>query len=293
MKREDTGSTDDTESIEECMPRDESKKEKKKTVFKPVPAVMPNFRACRITMLSSVVEQKKGQYMETEIDQSILPKLKKNKFLGVYMDPPFKCEDEAARITLEEFEGIRIADIVSHGMFFIWTEKEMLEEIVDIVCGKWGLRYVENICWLKKNWDNSLHLTESRLFSTSKKTLLVFRKSGDLDLRHQRSPDTIIDFIKPHDGRHPNEEKPGIVYEIIETMLPDIKKGTAPKFLELWARKDSVRDGWMMVYDSTYNPKPAPLSDDNERGFYFNIMRRKNTAVLQGEGGGERRRGRR
>ncbi len=39
-------------------------------------------------------------------------------------------------------------------------------------------------------------------------------------MRHQRSPDCVFDFIKPHNTAELSEEKPLFMYELIETLLP-------------------------------------------------------------------------
>jgi len=38
-------------------------------------------------------------------------------------------------------------------------------------------------------------------------------------MRHQRNPDVIFDFVKK--DKHLTEDKPAVIYDIIETLLPD------------------------------------------------------------------------
>ncbi|KAJ1676114.1 hypothetical protein EV182_008853, partial [Spiromyces aspiralis] len=60
----------------------------------------------------------------------------------------------------------------------------------------------------------------SMYFCRTKMTLLIFRKEGDLEMRHQRSPDVIFDFIKPEDSYDLTPRKPEYLYQVIETLLP-------------------------------------------------------------------------
>jgi len=80
-------------------------------------------------------------------------------------------------------------------------------------------------------------------------TLLIFRKIKEgekIELRHQRNCDVLFDFAIGLKGDN-QENKPIYIYTIIETLLPDAeyKESTnSGKFLELWASKDTKREGW-------------------------------------------------
>lgn len=97
----------------------------------------------------------------------------------------------------------------------------------------------------------------SPYFSSTKEILLMFKKGEGFELRHQRSPDVIIDFAIPkeqwiHDEY--TEPKPPGVYDMIETLLPkaaydeSIGRG---RFLELWAKKNAPRrEGWIAFHEN-------------------------------------------
>lgn len=103
----------------------------------------------------------------------------------------------------------------------------------------WGFIYVENLVWLKQDVNNKLAKQEYSYFRKSKKTLLIFKNADGLELRHQRNPDVVFDFVRerkthqldimltPCIGYQQNignvEEKPEFVYHIIETLLPNSK----------------------------------------------------------------------
>ncbi|KAF9437719.1 hypothetical protein BGZ76_011428 [Entomortierella beljakovae] len=143
-------------------------------------------------------------------------------FQAIYMDPPILREgDEPGpnKITLEQLAKLNISALLPRGFLFMWIEKEFLPEVV-AMAEKWELRYVENFCWVKKNVNNQIRCEKSKYFNSSKLSLLIFRKEADIDIRHQRSPDSVFDFVKPTDPTELSEEKPAFLYELIETLLP-------------------------------------------------------------------------
>lgn len=135
---------------------------------------------------------------------------------------------------------MNVSKIVKAGFLFIWLEKEWLQKLVSITA-KWGFKYVENFCWIKKNINNQINRSEYSYFNKSKLSLLIFRKEGEIELRHQRNPDCVFDYIRP---KLPSkllrifiraymlnfyyvsfldeitESKPPFMYNVIETLLP-------------------------------------------------------------------------
>lgn len=90
----------------------------------------------------------------------------------------------------------------------MWIEKEWLREIIRVT-KEWGFKYVENFCWIKKNVNNRIALQPGKLFNKSKLSLLIFRIGGDVDLRHQRNPDCVFDFVQPIEPGKRRIEKEG------------------------------------------------------------------------------------
>ncbi|KAI9484963.1 hypothetical protein BDB00DRAFT_96075 [Zychaea mexicana] len=174
----------------------------------------------------------------------------------VYMDPPLLLpgeEPKPGKIHIDELARLNVPEIVPLGFLFVWIEKEWLQRIV-MIAESWGFKYVENFCWIKKNINNQIHKGEYRYFNKSKLSLLIFRKEGDIELRHQRNPDCVFDFIKPMLPGEITESKPAFMYDVIETMLPTAvyhpeKNPEAKGLLELWAKKGTRRNGWTTVLE--------------------------------------------
>ncbi|KAG0239212.1 hypothetical protein BGW41_007828 [Actinomortierella wolfii] len=174
-------------------------------------------------------------------------------FQVIYMDPPLLREGEEPgpnKITMAQLATLNVGAILPKGFLFVWVEKEFLPDMVALA-EQWECRYVENFCWIKCNVNNEIVRTPSRLFNSSKLTCLIFRKEGEVELRHQRSPDCIFDFMKPTDPDELSEEKPKFIYELIETLLPQAvyseSNSNGDKMIELWARRGTRRKGWTSI----------------------------------------------
>ncbi|CAG8785036.1 4855_t:CDS:2, partial [Dentiscutata erythropus] len=193
-----------------------------------------------------------SRYFEKDILSMDFTKLGSG-FQAIYIDPPLLLPGEApspGKISIQQFANLNLTVIVPKGFIFIWVEKEYIPDIVQIA-EKWHFRYVENFCWIKKNINNQISRESYRYFNKSKLSLLIFRKDGEIELRHQRNPDCVFDFIKPHTPDMLTEAKPRVMYEIIETLLPQAvfseQNNKGDKLLELWGKKGVRRQGWTTI----------------------------------------------
>ncbi|KAI8827218.1 uncharacterized protein EV422DRAFT_513071 [Fimicolochytrium jonesii] len=191
-----------------------------------------------------------------------------NRFQVIHMDPPFLLPGEEptpGKISVEEFSTLPIPALLPTGFLFIWAEKELTPHIITTATRKWGFRYVENFAWIKRERNNEIARGPGRYFRRSKVTCLILRreeKPGDVELRHQRSPDCEFDFIKPCITTQLTEQKPEFIYKVIETLLPQAVYGAVDKdgsgegkrrnlegerMLSLWDVKGHRRKGWTTV----------------------------------------------
>lgn len=66
--------------------------------------------------------------------------------------------------------------IVPGGFLFVWTPKALIARMLKVTTA-WGLRYVENICWVKLDAaHHTIHGGLSTTIGESKMTLLILRK---------------------------------------------------------------------------------------------------------------------
>ncbi|KAJ2877339.1 hypothetical protein FB639_003811 [Coemansia asiatica] len=173
----------------------------------------------------------------------------------IYMDPPLLLPNEDARpgyFDIKELRAIPVHKMLVPGAFlFTWCEKELLPDMCEIAEQEWGLKYVENFCWVRHLTNNHIARLPSDYFCRSKVTLLIFRREGDLEMRHQRSPDSVFDFVKPRMPGDLNDRKPDFAYTVIETLLPRAlctpELPNPDRLLQLWMPADSHRTHWTTI----------------------------------------------
>jgi hypothetical protein len=96
-------------------------------------------------------------------------------------------------------------------------------------------------------------------------------KGEGFELRHQRSPDVIVDYERPNsdwiDDEYTEPKPPG-VFEMIETLLPkaaydeSLNRG---RFLELWAKKkDTRREGWIAFHENKIDKAITDIKDSKQ-----------------------------
>ncbi|KAJ1960594.1 hypothetical protein GGI12_003718 [Dipsacomyces acuminosporus] len=185
-------------------------------------------------------------------------------FQCIYMDPPLLLPDEETKpgyFDICRLRAIPVDKLLVPGAFlFTWCEKELLPDMCELAEQHWGLKYVENFCWVRQHTNNQIATLPSSYFRRSKVTLLIFRREGDLEMRHQRSPDSVFDFVKPQMPGDLNDRKPEFSYNVIETLLPRAlcteELPNPDRLLQLWMPADSHRTNWTTIVQK-------PLSDTN------------------------------
>lgn len=187
-----------------------------------------------------------------------------DKYMCIYMDPPLVSKQDETNgdgITINDLKKMNLGSFVEAGFIFIWLEKEFIPDIFTLM-KEWDFRYVENICWFFKNINNRIAKIDSPFLKRSKLTCLIFRKqNADIELRHQRNCDVLLDYVQPEDWEerkvYRKQHRPEYVYTSIETLLPDARCPCNPetntprihvgKCLELWAKPNTHREGWFSV----------------------------------------------
>jgi hypothetical protein len=102
-------------------------------------------------------------------------------------------------VTVSQLLALPVHRLLKSGFLMIFVPKPLISKVVQRISNEWKLRYVENVAWLQLTPNQEIlkaDLDESYI-RTSKLTLLMFRTEGDIDIRHQRSPDCVFDFVQP------------------------------------------------------------------------------------------------
>ena len=166
-------------------------------------------------------------------------------FLGVLVNPPW----DRKGCTVATIEALALDHICPLGFVFIWVEKEVLHQVVDVL-SKAKFVYVENLTWVMLQPSNRVVTAPAPIIARSHRTLLIFRrdtrefpKAKDTELRHQRSPD--VDVAVVSTGTDGRLLTPAAAYEAIETLLPGgYTAGQPGRFAELWGHTEIQRAGW-------------------------------------------------
>jgi len=69
------------------------------------------------------------------------------EFLGVLLNPPW------ASITPKQVDGLGLPKLCPVGFIFVWVEKEVLDQVVDVLVQQKYV-YVENLTWVLMNANN-------------------------------------------------------------------------------------------------------------------------------------------
>ena len=182
-------------------------------------------------------------------------------FLGVLINPPWPLDatiESPPNLLITFLKSLLSPSLLPSGMVFLWTLKALFPQVFDLMA-ELGLHYVENLLWVRMLVNNRPSASDSPFFRSSKSVLMVFRrfaKKENLELRHQRSADVVLDFVPPPASWTSEcvEPKPMAVHEMIETLLPDaaykanVGRG---QLLEVWSRKDGHRSGWTTLHQVT------------------------------------------
>ena len=181
-----------------------------------------------------------------------------------------------------------ISEIVENGMLFVWIPSDLLIDVVKMIEKEWGFCYVEHATWAKKEIRNHFKIKRGQIMNYSKENLLIFRKgkygkdgktkhfTDRIELRHQRTSDTHVNFARYHSKYKKQELKPKeFAYRMIETMLPDAtqeirdaveqKKDLSKveaRLLYLWAPEFEHRGGWTMMVDKKHLQYLQNIEDD-------------------------------
>ena len=141
------------------------------------------------------------------------------EFLGVLLNPPW------ASVTPKQVEGLSLPKLCPVGFIFVWVEKEVLDQVVDVLVQQKYV-YVENLTWVLMHANNRARAQAARapaerapdtahqvvqgaapFTGRSHRTLLIFRrdvrefpKGKEIELRHQRSPDVEVQIANSAAG---------------------------------------------------------------------------------------------
>lgn len=174
------------------------------------------------------------------------PMYEHTKFDVIMMDPPWQLATANptrgvslgySQLTDQHIADLPIPQLQENGFLFVWVINAKYQWCLNQF-KKWGYEFVDEIAWVKVT--NSRRLAKSHGFylQHAKEVCLVARRGKDppgTTLNGKTASDVIFA------ARRGQSQKPTEIYELIEQLVPN------GKYLEIFARKNNLRDFWVSV----------------------------------------------
>lgn len=168
------------------------------------------------------------------------------QFDVIMMDPPWQLATHNptrgvalgySQLTDRHITSLPINQLQRDGGFlFVWVINAKYKFTLDLF-KEWGYEMVDEIVWVKLTVNRRLAKSHGFYLQHAKEVCLVARK-GSRDPEGTRTS-VASDII--FSERRGQSQKPEEIYEIIEDLVPN------GKYLEIFGRKNNLRDYWVTV----------------------------------------------
>lgn len=177
----------------------------------------------------------------------------KSKFDVILVEPPLEEYQRTCGLahtkfwSWEEIMRLEIEEVAaSRSFLFLWCGSSDGLDLGRQCLRKWGFRRCEDICWIKTNAKNPVHLKnlEPRaVFQRTKEHCLMgikgtVRRSTDGDFIHANVD---IDLIISEEPQFGGTEKPEEIMHIVEHFCLGRRR------LHVFGRDVSIRPGWLTI----------------------------------------------
>ena len=166
------------------------------------------------------------------------------QFDVIMMDPPWQLATANptrgvalgySQLTDRDIQNLPIPKLQSNGLLFIWVINAKYQFTLDLF-EQWGYTLVDEIVWVKMTVNRRLAKSHGFYLQHAKEVCLVGRRGGDIPgMKHGVGSDII------YSERRGQSQKPEEIYELIEKLVPN------GKYLEIFGRKNNLRDFWVTV----------------------------------------------
>jgi mRNA (2'-O-methyladenosine-N6-)-methyltransferase len=163
----------------------------------------------------------------------------------IMMDPPWQLATanptRGVSLGYSQLTDLHIADLPlpklqKNGFLFVWVINAKYQWCLEQF-KKWGYEFVDEVVWVKVT--NSRRMAKSHGFylQHAKEVCLVGRRGNLPPGMADKAVGSDIIFAE----RRGQSQKPTEIYELIEELVP------SGKYLEIFARKNNLRDYWVSV----------------------------------------------
>ncbi len=161
-----------------------------------------------------------------------IPALPEGQFSIILADPPWSYDintrgspdDHYDVMTNEDIYNLKVP-AADDAILFLWATAPKLQEALNTL-KSWGFKYKTHAIWIKDKIGTGYYFRGQH-------ELLLIGEKGDMPIPEEKNrPPSIFHAIR---GDH--SKKPGLVYEMIESMYPN------RSYIELFARQNT-RTNW-------------------------------------------------
>jgi mRNA (2'-O-methyladenosine-N6-)-methyltransferase len=133
-------------------------------------------------------------------------------------------------------QKIPFASLQDNGFLFMWVINAKYRFALSLLQDQ-GYELVDEITWVKQTVNRRLAKSHGFYLQHAKETCLVARKGKDPP-NTRRNLDASDVILAERRGQ---SQKPEEIYRIIERLVP------AGSYLEVFARRNNLRDGWVSI----------------------------------------------
>ena len=160
------------------------------------------------------------------------------------MDPPWQLATANptrgvalgySQLTDKDIQNLPIPKLQSNGLLFIWVINAKYQFTLDLF-DRWGYTLVDEIVWVKMTVNRRLAKSHGFYLQHAKEVCLVGKRGADPPGMRSGVASDII-----YSERRGQSQKPEEIYQLIEELVPN------GKYLEIFGRKNNLRDFWVTV----------------------------------------------
>ena len=180
----------------------------------------------------------------------------------IMMDPPWQLATANptrgvslgySQLTDQHIADLPLPKLQKNGFLFVWVINAKYQWCLEQF-KKWGYEFVDEVVWVKVT--NSRRMAKSHGFylQHAKEVCLVGRRGNPPAGMADKAIGSDIIFAE----RRGQSQKPTEIYELIEELVP------GGKYLEIFARKNNLRDYWVSVGNEVTG---TGLPEEDEKAF--------------------------
>jgi mRNA (2'-O-methyladenosine-N6-)-methyltransferase len=166
------------------------------------------------------------------------------QFDVITMDPPWTLAGAAptrgvaigyAQLSTRVIEELPIPTLQTNGILAVWTINRFYAKAMEMMEG-WGYEIIDEVAWVKRTVNRKFAKGHGHFLQHAREVCIIGKK-GTLPASIKAGTDSDVIFAE----RRGQSQKPTEIYEIMERLAPN------GRYLEIFARLNNLRDGWVSI----------------------------------------------